>query len=190
MDPEKIADRNATILAVHRALVETYTLKEAGLPLILDYYSIDPTDDYSKRVAEGARFEQDVNGQMSLMLESEELRHSILECVTPKAPEAPEERDDSATGETEIEDEEYVEREEISEEGMASKGAEEQSLQIVEDDDDINPESEGSEGPIVEEDAVDPEEVVSVPPSDTWRNVSLEDAAIKFAVSGPRSTLY
>ncbi len=194
MEPERTEERNDAILAVHRALVETYALKEAGLPLVMDYYSEDPTDDYTERVAEGAKFEQDVNGQMVLVLESEELRQSILKCVTPQ------ERDDGVKEEIrieeeeeeedeEMEDEEEMEEQEFPEEEVKSRGAEERPAQIDEEDQGINFDREDPEGLVPDEESLDtarsPDLAALVPASDTWVNVSLEDAAIKFAVSGP-----
>ncbi len=178
-----VESRNEIILAVHRALVETYALKEAGLPLVMDYSSLDPANDYAERVAGGAKFEQDANGEMALVLESEELRQSILDCVTPQAPS----RDNSAMGDLEIEEEEISE--EMKDEEMESREAEEMSPQMVEEDDKNSLEFEGSEPPIPDEEYFDPaspeDRATFMPASDTWRDVSLEDAAIKFAVSGP-----
>ena len=270
MESEKIEDRKEIDLAVRRALVETYALKEAGLPLVMDYYSLDPTEDYAKRVAEGARFETDENGQVALVLESEELRQSILDCVTPR------EGDDGAVGKAEIEEEETSEEEEetleeeemTSEEEKESRGAEERPPKLVKGEDGTIGESEGAEQLALEEEPLNPKrsspdlvtaresddvamergeieeketsgkkeetseeeeefreveerppELVKgddgiiwksedaeqlaleeehldparsssdlgalVPASDIWRKVSLEDAAIKFAVSGP-----
>ena len=202
MESEKTARRNGVVIAVHRALVETYALKEAGLPITMDYYSLDPTKDYAKRVAEGAQFKHDEDGKMALVLESEELRQSILQCVTPQ------EHDDGAMEETETEEED-VEEEEVEEEAVAeaavekegveeaavekeeaeSRGAEATPPEAVREDDDTKVESEGSEQPILDEESLIPAKSLDVaaqaPASDTWRNVSLEDAAIKFAVSGP-----
>ena len=146
MESEKIEDRKEIDLAVRRALVETYALKEAGLPLVMDYYSLDPTEDYAKRVAEGARFETDENGRVALVLESEELRQSILDCVTPR------EGDDVAVEkagieeeETSEEEEETLEEEEItSEEEEESRGAEERPPKLVRGDDGTIGEFEGA----------------------------------------------
>lgn len=262
MESEKIEDRKEIDLAVRRALVETYALKEAGLPLVMDYYSLDPTEDYAKRVAEGARFETDENGQVALVLESEELRQSILDCVTPR------EGDDVAVEkagieeETSEEEEETLEEEEITSEEEESRGAEERPPKLVRGDDGTIGEFGGAKQLALEaepltpkrssSDLVTPREsddaamkraeieekensekkeetseeeegfeeveqrppklvegddgiiwksvalgehldparsssdfVALVPPSDTWHQVSLEDAAIKFAVSGP-----
>lgn len=212
MESEKTERRKGVVIAVHRAIVETYALKEAGLPITMDYYSLDPTKDYAKRVAEGAQFKYGEDGKMALVLESEELRQSILKCVTPQ------EHDDGAIKKTETEEEEVeeeeveeeeVEEEEVEEEAVEEAPAEEAPvekgeaefkraeatpLEAVKDDDDTKGESEVFERPILDEQPLDPAEsldvVAQVPASDTWRNVSLEDAAIKFAVSGPRSTLH
>ena len=192
MESEKTERRKGVVIAVHRALVETYALKEAGLPITMDYYSLDPTKDYAKRVAEGAQFKHDEDGKMALVLESEELRQSILQCVTPQ------QDDDGAIEETENEEEEF--EEEAFEEGAVEEGAVEKEEAeyrraeatpptAIEEDDDTKVESEESNQPILDEDPLDPAKsldvVAQAPASDTWRNVSLEDAAIKFAVSGP-----
>ena len=177
MKHEITDDRNEIILAIHRALVEVYALKEAGLPLVLDYYSEDSTADYAERVAGGAKFEQDANGQMILVLESEELRHSILECVTPQ------ERDNGTMEETQITEPESFE------EGVESRGTEETPSEMVEEDDETNLGSEDSEVPVLDDEPLDSADfsdlAAFVPASDTWRDVSLDNAAIKFAVSGP-----
>lgn len=189
MDAEKKESRNDMILAVHRALVETYALKEAGQPLAMDYYSLDPTEDYAELVAGGARFERDANGETTLLLESERLRHSILECVTPKDRLS----DDRAMEDTEAEEEEEI-TEDISEEEVESREAEERPFQVVKEDGEINLELEGSEVAAGDEESFDParssDHAALMPASGTWRNVSLEDAAIKFAVSGPRFRLH
>lgn len=173
MEPERVDSRNGTTVAVHRALVETYALKEAGLPLVMDWYALSHMDDYPERVAAGAKFEQDTNGQMALVLESEDLRQSILECVTPRA--TPQDR---SSDENAMEDKE-VKEEELLEEDMESREAEE-----TPDDGDL--ESEGFELPLPDEESFDPARspgnAALMPASDTWRDVSLEDAAIKFAV--------
>ena len=189
MESEKTERRKGVVIAVHRALVETYALKEAGLPITMDYYSLDPTKDYAKRVAEGAQFKHDEDGKMALVLESEELRQSILQCVTPR------EHDGGAMEETETEEEE-VEEEAVEEEAVEeaavekeeaeSRGAEVTPPEAVKEDDDTKVESQQ---PILDEEPLDPAKSLDVaaqaPASDTWRNVSLGDAAIKFAVSGP-----
>ena len=177
MEPERVDGRNETILAVHRALVETYALKEAGLPLVMEFNPKNPTDDYAERLAGGATFEQDTNEHMTLVLESEELRQAILECVTPRDHSS----DDDRTNDTEIVEEQQEE--------MESGEAEEKASQIVKEDDDFNLESEGFELPLPDEESFDlartGDLATFMPASETWRNVSLEDVAIKFAVSGP-----
>lgn len=176
MGSERTEGRNDTIIAVHRALVETYALKQAGLPLVMDH-SIKPTDDYGERVAGGAKFEQDANGQLALVLESEELRQSILKSVTPQ---------DRSSDETEKDEDTRIEEEDIIEEAMESREAEDRPSQVVEEDDDISLEFEGSDLPVPDEQSFDPARSSDLsaftPASDSWRNVSLEDPAIKFAV--------
>ena len=187
MEPEKTERRRGVVFAVHRALVETYVLKEAGLPITMDYYSLDPTKDHAKRVAEGAQFKYDEDGEMALVLESEELRQSIIKCVTPQG------HDDAIeateTEEEEVEEEAVEEAAVEKEEEAEFRGAEATPPETVKEDDDTKVESEDFIQPILDEEPLDPAKSLDVaaqaPASDTWRSVSLEDAAIKFAVSGP-----
>lgn len=183
MESEKTEHRKDVVIAVHRALVETYTMIEAGLPLVMDYYSIDPTEDYAKRVAGSAKFEQHSNGKMALVLESEELRRSILSCVTPQK------HDNGGIEGPKMEDEEVEERDyekqEFEEQEMESKGADERPS--IKEDNDSDLESEGSEQLDLDEEPIKPPRssdiIARAPASDTWRNVSFQDPAIKFAVS-------
>ena len=179
---ERTESRNDTILAVHRALVEIYALKEAGLPLDMNssYDSIEPTDEYCESVAGGAKFEQDANGRMALVLESEDLRQSILTYVTTQ---------DRSSDDIAREEDTEIGEEVFTEEQMDTREIEDGSSQVVTEDDGSNLELEGSELPIPDEESLDPARSSNLPaftpPSDTWCNVSLEDAAIKFAVRGP-----
>lgn len=183
MESEKTEHRKDVVIAVHRALVETYTLIEAGLPLVMDYYSMDPTEDYAKRVAESAKFEQDSNGKMALVLESEELRHSILSCVTPQ------EHDNDAIEGAKVENEEVEEQDfeeqEFEQQETETKGADERPF--IKEDNDSNLESEGSEQLDLNEEPINSPRsadlIARAPASDTWRNVLFQDPAIKFAVS-------
>ena len=188
MNAERLESRNDITLALHRALVEAYALKEAGLPLVMDYYSEDPTEDYSELVAEGAKFEQDSNGEMTLVVESEELRQSILECVVPKDSQS--DNKGTENPETEEEGEEIMEA--STEEEVESREAGERPPQV---DDEINSEYErqveGSDPSLRDGESFDPARsshlAALMPASDSWRNVSLGDPAIKFAVSGPNA---
>ena len=188
MNAERLESRGDISLALHRALVEAYALKEAGLPLVMDYYSEDPTEDYSELVAEGAKFEQDANGEMTLVLENEELRQSILKCVIPK---------DTHSDDQGMENPEAKEQDKEITEGSTEQEAEfreagERPLQV---DDEINSEYErqfeGSDPSPRDGESFDPARssnlAALMPASDSWRNVSLGDPAIKFAVSGPNA---
>ena len=186
MNAERLESRDDMTLALHRALVEAYALKEAGLPLVMDYYSEDPTEDYSELVAEGAKFEQDANGEMTLVVESEELRQSILECVVPKHSQS----DNKGMEDPETEDE----GEEIME-GNTDEEVEEAGERPPQVDDEINSEDErqfeGSDPSPRDAESLDPARssnlAALMPASDSWRNVSLGDPAMKFAVSGPNA---
>ena len=179
MVPQRVEGRTDTIIAVHRALVETYALKEAGLPLAMNYSSTDLPTDYAERVAEGAKFEQDATGQTILVLKSEKLRKSILNCFTPQ---------DLSIKATKTEDAE-IEEGEITDEEMKFGEAEERSSQIVKEDDEIDSEFDDSDLPVPDEESSDAARsfdlATFMPASDTWRDVSLDDASVKFAVSGP-----
>ena len=188
MNAEMSESRDDITLALHRALVEVYALKEAGLPLVMDYYSEDPTEDYSELVAGGAKFEQDTNGEMTLVLESEELRQSILKCVIPKDSQS----DDEGMENPEIEEEGGKIMEGSTKDEVQAREAGERPPQV---DDEINSEyerqSEGSDPSLRDWESSDPASSFNLaafmPASDSWRNVSLEDPEIKFAVSGPNS---
>lgn len=183
MNAERLESRDDIILALHRALVEAYALKEAGLPLVMDYYSEDPTEDYPELVAGGAKFEQDANGEMTLVLESEKLRQSILECVIPKDSQS----DNKGMEDPETEEEGEEIMGESIEEGVESREAGERPHQV---DDEINSEYErqleGSDPSLRDGESFDPARsshlAALTPASDSWRNVSLGDPAIKFAV--------
>lgn len=152
--------------------------------MVMEYYPKDPTEDYAERVARGAKFGQDANGQTVLKLQSEELRASILECVTPQERSS----DGGAMEDPDIGREE-IEEMDITGEEIESSEAEERPSQIVEGDEDMDLEFEGSDLPIPNEESFDParssDHATFRPAGNTWRYVSLEDAAIKFAVSGP-----
>ena len=169
--------RSDITLAIHRALVETYALKEAGLPLVMDYSADDPPEDYDQRVAGGATFEQDAKGQIILVLESEELRKMILNCVTPQ---------ERSKNYTKVEDAE-TEEGETTEEGVDFGEAEERLS--VKNDYEIDSKSDDFGLPVPDEESSDAARsrdlATFMPASDTWRNVSLDDATVKFAVSGP-----
>ena len=180
MESEKIEDQKEIDLAVRRALVETYALKEAGLPLVMDYYSMDPTEDYAKRVAEGARFETDENGQVALVLKSDELRQSILDCVAPR------EGDDGAVEKTEIEEgeiseeeEEILEEKEMTSEEESSRGAEERPPKLVKGDDGTIGECEGAQQLPLEEEPLNPKRSSDLVTPRESDDVAMERAEIE-----------
>ena len=184
MVPERLESRSDIILALHRALVEVYALKEAELPLVMDKYSKDHMDDYPGLVARGAKFERDANGEMTLILESEELRQSILQCIIPK--DSLSDNEGVENPETEEEGEEIMDG--STEKEVETREAGERPPQI---DDEINSEFERSEPSVRDGEFFDTARTSNLaafmPASDSWRNVSLGDPAIKFAVSGPNA---
>lgn len=184
MVPERLESRKDVILALHRALVEVYALKEAELPLVMDKYSKDHMDDYPELVARGAKFEQDANGEMTLVLESEELRQSILQCIIPKDSLS----DNEGMGDPEIDEEGEEITEGSTEKEVETREAGGRPPQV---DDEINSELERSEPSPRDGESFDPAATSNLaafmPASDSWRNVSLGDPVIKFAVSGPNA---
>ena len=169
--------------SVHRALVEVYTLKQEGLPLIMDYHSYDIDDDYPWKLAEQARFGMDDHGEMKVVLEREELRLDILESVRPKedigeagilSGENESLADDSAEDEEgSIRDPEMVPEQKsapstIEQETPVSEDSEAQDYEAV-----LNADSQ----------IVTRENNQIIPADDSWRNITFDDLGIKFAVS-------
>ena len=84
MEPVKLGSREEVVAAVHRALVEVWTLKQSGMPLAMDTNPRDPTDDYEYRIASDVRFEKGADGDMALVYATEALQQEIIESIAPK----------------------------------------------------------------------------------------------------------
>ena len=186
----KLESREEIVMAVHQALVEVFTLKQADLPLSMDVNPSTsmPPNEYLRWLAQDASFEQTENGEMQLVLASKELQDAILDSVLPKAPT----EDVTAEVEEVMEEEEPVD-EQLAEASNLHQGHDAGALEgtspaidsqpvevdwtetnetydalpLVDTVDSFNTEDDG--GPIS-------------PSSDSWRNVPLEDQAVKFAV--------
>lgn len=186
----KLESREEIVMAVHQALVEVFTLKQADLPLSIDVNPTTsmPPNEYLRWLAEDASFEESESGEIKLVLGSQGLQDAILDTIVPKEP----------TEDETAEPEAVMEEEQLNEEGLAeainfqqlhdsgglegpppaidSQPAEADrtetnetydALPLVDSVDSSSTEDNG--GPIV-------------PANDSWRNVPLEDQAVKFAV--------
>ena len=186
----KLESRDEIVMAVHQALVEVFTLKQADLPLSMNANPTTsmPPNEYLRRIAEEASFEQTENGEVQLVLGSNELQDAILDSIMPKELT----KDETAEVEEVIGVQQPVE-DEVAEAhdfqrvhdagalegpapGIESQSAEADmtetnetydALPLVDTVDTSNAEDHG--GPIT-------------PANNSWRNVPLEDQAVKFAV--------
>ena len=186
----KLESREEIVMAVHQALVEVFTLKQADLPLSMDANpstSMHPNE-YLRWLAEDASFEQTENGDMQLVLGSKELRDAILDSIMPKEPTEDE------TGEVE----EAMEEQQPAEEELAEAS----NVQQIHDAGGLEGpppaiDSQPAQADMTElnetYDALPLVESVDAPKTgddggpiapanDSWRNVLLEDQAVKFAV--------
>lgn len=194
MDP-KLESREKIIIAVHRALVEVYALKQAGLPLVMDYDAgdvfLDNADDFLLRLAKEAKFEINATGEGRLVLGNQELEGDIIGSLTPRVDVDEDEEGD-------------VEYNEEREEGSDLIEGEQSEQMVQKEDEDAGRLATSS--PATEPQAVETESLaefesshhasdegvptlssipdhVPLPENNNWRNMSLEDLEIKFAVS-------
>lgn len=194
----KLESREKIITAVHRALVEVFALKQADLPLVLDYDAgdvfLDNVDAFLLRLAKEARFEIDATGEGRLVLEDEELQDFIVGSITSRE-EAEEEDEDSEgnmqCGEEREEDRELIEGENP---GRLTKKEAEDAGHLDTSSPAIKPqvvkiespaELETSDQPVTDE-IPNPSSILNhflLPVDNNWRNVSLKDQEVKFAVS-------
>ena len=185
----KLESREEIVMAVHQALVEVFTLKQAGLPLSMDANPTTgmPPNRYLRWIAEEASFKQTENGEVQLMLGSQELQDAILDSIMPKDP----------TGDEMAEVEEVMEEQPVEDEV-----AEASNVQQLHDAGDLEGSPSAIDSQSAEADGIETNEgydalplVDSVdssntevdggpitPANDSWRNVPLEDQAVKFAV--------
>ncbi len=186
----KLESREEIIMAVHQALAEVFTLKQADLPLSLNVNPTTsmPPNEYLRWLAEDASFEKDENGEIQLVLGSKELRDAILDSIMPKEPT----EDETAEAEAVMQQQQPVE-EELAEANNLQPADDASGLeisppaidrQLVEAD--RSEENEASEAlPLVV--SSDPSETEDdggpiAPANDNWRNVPLENQEVKFAV--------
>ena len=186
----KLESREEIIMAVHQALVEVFTLKEADRPLSID---VNPTtsvphDEYLRWLAEDASFEKTENGEIQLVLGSKELQDAILDSIIPKEPTENKTADAGAV----------MEQQQPIEEGLVvannpgqadDAGGLEGSAPAIDrqpvEADRTETDKSSEAFPLVESLEYSNTEVDGghiTPASDSWRNVPLEDQAVKFAV--------
>ena len=197
MDP-KLESREKIIAAVHRALVEVFALKQADFPLVMDYDAgdvfLDDVNDFLLRLAKEARFEIDATGEGRLVLEDEELQGFIVGSITPR--EEAEEVDEDSEGsiqyvEEREEDRDLIEGEtperltqkEVEDAGRLDTSSPAIEPQVVEIESPA--ELETSDRPVTDE-VPNPSSIpghLLLPVDNNWRNVSLKDQEVKFAVS-------
>ena len=181
----KLESREEIIMAVHQALVEIFTLKQADLPLSIDGNPTTsvPHNEYLRWLAEDASFKKTENGEIELVLGSKELQDAILDSILPKEPTENGTADAGAAMEQQQPIAEGLVEANNSGQADDAGGLEgsapaidlqpveadrtETALPLVESLESSNTEVDG--GPIT-------------PASDSWRNVPLEDQAVKFAV--------
>ena len=186
----KLESREEIIMAVHQALVEVFTLKQEDLPLSMDANPTTsmPHNDYLRWLAEDASFERNENGEIQLVLGSKELQDAILNSIMPKEPTEDETAEAGAVMEQQQPIEEglaeannlgqlddagglgssapAIERQPVEADRIET-GQTSETLPLVESPDPST--TENDRGPIA-------------PANDSWRNVPLEDQAVKFAV--------
>ena len=186
----KLDSREEIIMAVHQALVEVYTLKQANLPLSMDANPTTsmPHNVYLRWLAEDASFEETENGEIQLVLGSKELQDAILDSIMPKEPTGDETAEAGAVMEQQQPIEERLteanDLEQVYDAGGLEGSAPAIDRQPVEDDrTETDKTSEAL--PLVE--SLDPSNTEDdggpiAPANDNWRNVPLENQAVKFAV--------
>ena len=186
----KLKSREEIVMAVHQALVEVFTLKQADLPLSMDANPTTsmPPNEYLRWLAEDASFEKAESGDLRLVLGSKELQNAILDSIMPKEPT----EDEAAEVEEVMEEQQPVEEEleeasnlqQLQEAGglegpppaIDSQPAEADRTEANETYDAL-PLVDSIDSPNREDDGG-----LIAPMSDSWRNVPLEDQAVKFAV--------
>ncbi len=186
----KLESREEIIMAVHQALVEVFTLKQADLPLSMDANPTTsmPHNEYLRWLAEDASFEEKEDGEIQLVLGSKELQDAILDSIMPKEPTEDETAEAVAV----------MEQQQPIEEGLAEVN----NLEQVDDAGDLGGSTQAIDHKPVEADRTETDEtseakplvdfldpsntegdcVPIAPANDSWRNVPLEDQAVKFAV--------
>ena len=186
----KLESREEIIMAIHQALVEVFTLKQADLPLSMD---VNPTtsmphNEYLRWLAEDASFEKTENGETQLVLGSRELQDAIIDSIMPKEPTEDEATEAGAAMEQQQPIEEgLVEAtnlEQVDDFGGLGGPALAIDRQHVEAD---NTESIQTSETLPLLESLDPSNIEDdgrpiAPANGSWHDVPLENQAVKFAV--------
>ena len=186
----KLKSREEIVMAVHQALVEVFTLKQADLPLSMDANPTTsmPPNEYLRWLAEDASFEETESGDLQLVLGSKELQDAILDSIMLKEPT----ENEAAEVEEVMEEQQPVE-EELEEASNLQQLHEAGSLEGPAPAIDSQPadadwtETNETYDALPPVDSVDSLKIEDdggpiAPANDSWRNVPLEDQAVKFAV--------
>ena len=84
MEPTRAESRQEIAIAIHRALVEVWALRQEGLPLVIARRPRYFTDDYEQRLASDTKFVAGDNGETVLVFESASLQQEVLASITPQ----------------------------------------------------------------------------------------------------------
>lgn len=169
MAPSRMESKEEISIAIHRALVEVYTLKEAGLSIVFPAWEDAEYDSDWGAIG----FHLHGNGTVEPIYPSEEIRQKILHHLTTPEPE------DDSSADSMAEDVEGIGAEEsdekTGEEGQASL---DQSSSAEEG------ELEGSAVDTPEDESIAEDETASESPltDKSWLNVPLDDINVKFMV--------
>lgn len=176
MAPSKMQSKEDVSFAIHRALVEVYTLQDAGLPIVIPAWAETPYDSDWGEIG----FQQTEDGITIPIFPNENIKQEILQSLTK--PKPVDEPDSAAFGDgvegldnkesktnpntTMLEENQTPVEEEVSSEG-ALEALNVDSLEEAEDDIEQEQDTESSTPSIL-----DP----------SWFKVPLDDMTIKFAV--------
>lgn len=160
MAPSRMQSKEDISIAIHRALIEVYTLKEADLPIVFPTWADAPYDSNWGAIA----FQKNENGTMVPIFPNEQIRQKILYYLTNAEP-----RDDP-TADFAVEDAGDVGMEEqVPLDQSLSPEGELEALTVDNPEDDITPENGTTSS-------------ASLLVDTSWLTVPLDDINIKFAV--------
>ena len=171
--------RDEMIGIVHIALVEVMTLKQEGLPLVLDTTYDDPNTDYVGSLCEQARFESTTDNQVQVVFQDENSSQLVLDRLAPRT---------MTTEEETLEEklpQDPIEQNGSAEESLDTASSEDNSQEIESSPTSATAETDNDHEFSLLEDGTATEvlEASFRKPSDnSWQTVPLTDTAVKFAV--------
>lgn len=163
--PTKIGSSDDIKMAVQRAIVEIWALKQAGQPLDLGAAPTSITMDLHVRLATRTTFTPNAEGEMVLVYADEQLQRDILASLQPRTMEE-EVAEEEARGELQPEMDDPLST-------MVESTPATESLE---------PGTIGNAETIPQEEKDVAASDVSSPVDKTWRNISLQDPDVKFSV--------